>query len=246
MVGGFADRCRWLFPGVNRNPDGDYFISYTTLTKRFDAWLAHIRLVDAHGQPATVNWHQFRHTLGTRMANAGVSGRTIREVLGHTSWAKQEHYSRIADDTLRREYEEKYEVRFNRKGQAVAISPTADLGGVEWLAAKIGRRLHAVAGGWCGRHIARACPKNAADGCYFCDDFQTEPDLLHIHQDTLVRTLELKQTAEAAARPRVAELNERTAAAIRHLIDRIHQDEAKNLPGDADPTPDRELVADAS
>lgn len=243
----FGDRCDWLFPGVNRNPDGDYFISYTTLTKRFDAWLAHIRLVDAHGQPATVNWHQFRHTLGTRMANAGVSGRTIREVLGHTSWAMQEHYSRIADDTLRREYEEKYEVRFNRKGQAVAISPTADLGGVEWLAAKIGRRLHAVAGGWCGRHIARACPKNAADGCYFCDDFQTEPGLLHIHQDTLTRTLELKRTAEAAGRPRVAERNERMAAAIRHLIDRVHQDEAKNLPGDADPTPDgRELVADAS
>ncbi|MEV6598802.1 site-specific integrase [Actinoplanes sp. NPDC051346] len=242
----FGDRCRWLFPGVSRNPDGDYFISYTTLTKRFDAWLARIRLVDAHGQPATVNWHQFRHTLGTRMANAGVSGRTIREVLGHTSWTMQEHYSRIADDTLRREYEAKYEVRFNRKGQAVRISATADLSGVEWLADKIGRRLHAVAGGWCGRHIARACPKNAADGCYFCEDFQTEPGLLHIHQDTLARTLELQQTAAAAGRVRVAERNERMATAIRHLLDRVHQDEAEaHSSAKESAAPHRELNADA-
>src|SRR6266567_2294470 len=40
------------------------------------------------GLSFTRAWHQFRHTLGTRMANAGVSGRTIREVLGHTSWRR--------------------------------------------------------------------------------------------------------------------------------------------------------------
>ena len=221
----FGDKTVWLFPGANRNPDGKYFLSYTALTRRFDAWLERIQLVDASGQPATVNWHQFRHTLGTRMVNAGVSGRTIREVLGHTSWTMQEHYSRIANDTLRREYEEKYEVRFNLKGQAVRVRPDTDLSGVEWLAEKIGRRLHAVAGGWCGRHIARACPKNAAEGCYFCDDFQTGPDQLHIHEDTLNRTLELQAEAEQSGRTRVAQKNSQMAEAIRHLIDRVHQEE---------------------
>lgn len=89
------------------------------------------------------------------MANAGVPGRTIREVLGHTSWQMREHYPRIADGTLRREYEEKHESRFNLKGQAVRIRPDSDLGGVEWRAEKIGRRLHAVAAGRCGRHMWR-------------------------------------------------------------------------------------------
>ncbi|MET7389857.1 hypothetical protein ACFYPT_35870 [Streptomyces sp. NPDC005529] len=84
------------------------------------------------------------------MASAGESGCTIREVLGHTSWEMQEHYSRIADDTLRREHEETYEVRFNLKGEAVKIRRDADLSGVECLAEQIGRRLHAVAGCWCG------------------------------------------------------------------------------------------------
>ncbi|WP_162257864.1 MULTISPECIES: DUF6262 family protein [unclassified Kitasatospora] len=180
----FSDGCHWLFPKVSGNPDGKYPMPYGTVDTRFDAWLKRIRLVDSNGDAAIVNWHQFRHTLGTRMANAGVSGRTIREVLGHTSWETQEHYSRIADDTLRREYEEKYEVRFNLKGEAVKVRRDADLSGVEWLAEKIGRRLHAVAGGWCGRHIARPCPKTAADGCYFCEDFQTDRQFLPIHLDT--------------------------------------------------------------
>lgn len=150
-----------------------------------------------------------------------MSGRTIREVLGHTSWTMQEHYSRIADDTLRREYEEKYEVRFNLKGQAVRLHRDSDLTGVEWLAEKIGRRLHAVAGGWCGRHIARPCPKTAADGCYVCEDFQSAPQFLPTHQDTLTRTRELQTAAEASGRTRAAEVNARLATGVEHLIARI-------------------------
>ena len=183
--------------------------------------MSRIDLIDASGAPATVSWHQFRHTLGTRMANAGVSGRTIREVLGHTSWRMQEHYSRISDDTLRHEYEEKYEVRFNLKGQAVRLQPDGDLSGVEWLAEKIGRRLHAVAAGWCGRHIARPCPKTAADGCYVCGDFQSAPQFLPIHLDTLARTRELQAAAEVAGRARAAEVNARLATGVEHLIARI-------------------------
>jgi hypothetical protein len=163
------------------------------------------------------------------MANAGVSGRTIREVLGHTSWEMQEHYSRISDETLRREYEEKYEVRFNLKGQAVRLRRDTDLSSVEWLAEKIGRRLHAVSGGWCGRHISRPCPKTAADGCYTCEDFQTDQQFLPIHQDTLARTRELQADAQAAGRPRAAQANARLATAVEHLIGRITEQENLTL-----------------
>lgn len=217
----YGGTCRWLFPKVTANPDGKYPMPYGTVDTRLNAWMSRIDLIDASGAPATVSWHQFRHTLGTRMANAGVSGRTIREVLGHTSWRMQEHYSRISDDTLRREYEEKYEVRFNLKGQAVRLQPDGDLSGVEWLAEKIGRRLHAVAAGWCGRHIARPCPKTAADGCYVCGDFQSAPQFLPIHLDTLARTRELQTAAEAAGRTRAAEVNARLATGVEHLIARI-------------------------
>lgn len=193
---------------------------YGTVDTRFDAWLKRIRLIDSNVDAAIVNWYQFRHTPGTRMANAGVSGRTIREDLGHTSWEMQEHCSHIADDTLRREYEEKYEVRFNLKGEAVKVRPDADLSGVEWLAEKIGRRLHAVAGGRCGRHITRPCPKTAADCCCCCccEDFQTDRQFLPIHRDTLARTRGLQIRATAAERPRAAGVNERLATAVEHVI----------------------------
>jgi integrase len=205
----YGGACQWLFPKVMANPDGKYPMPYGTIDTRLNAWMSRIQLTDAGGAPATVSWHQFRHTLGTRMANAGVSGRTIREVLGHTSWRMQEHYSRIADETLRREYEEKYEVRFNLKGEAVRLHRDSDLSGVEWLAEKI------------GRHIARPCPKTAADGCYVCEDFQSGPQFLPIHQDTLSRTRGLQADAEAAGRTRAAEVNARLATGVEHLIARI-------------------------
>jgi hypothetical protein len=141
----------------------------------------------------------------------------------------QEHYSRIADDTLRREYEEKYEVRFNLKGEAVRLQRDSDLSGVEWLAEKMGRRLHSVAGGWCGRHIARPCPKTAADGCYACEDFQTGKQFLPIHHDTLFRARELQTSAEAAGRTRAAETNARVATTVEHLIARIADEERDGL-----------------
>ncbi|MFF8725755.1 hypothetical protein ACF073_04605 [Streptomyces sp. NPDC015171] len=139
---------------------------------------------------------------------------------GHASWQMQEHCSRIAEETLRREYGEKYEVRFNLKGEAVKIHRDSDLSGVEWLAEKIGRRLHAVGGGWCGRHISRPCPKTAADG-YFCDDFQSDRQFLPIHRDTLARTVLLQADAADAGRSRAVDVNARLATAVEHLIARL-------------------------
>jgi len=58
-----GDACRWLFPKASGNPDGKYPMPYGTVDTRFDAWLKRIQLIDSNGDPATVSWHQFRHTL---------------------------------------------------------------------------------------------------------------------------------------------------------------------------------------
>ncbi|MEU5547876.1 tyrosine-type recombinase/integrase [Streptomyces sioyaensis] len=234
----------WLFPRTQQNPDGMLPVPYKTACGWLYKWLRQIDLVDHDGHPTRVKFHQFRHTLGTRMANAGVSGRTIREVLGHTSWEMQEHYSRISDETLRREYQEKYEVRFNLKGEAVRIRPDSNLEGIQWMAEQWGRRLHAVAGGWCGRHISRPCPKTAAEGCYECPDFQTDATFLPVHADTLRRTRMLQDQAAEAGRDRVAALNEKFAGTVTHLIERISDEEkeslARQLPAQRAATPTKE------
>ncbi|WP_327318547.1 hypothetical protein [Streptomyces sp. NBC_01235] len=90
--------------------------------------------------------------------------------------------------------------------------------------------------GWCGRHISRPCPKTAADGCYFCQDFQSDRQFLPVHRDTLARTRELQADATAAGRSRAAEVNERPAAAVEHVITRItdqEHDELSPAPNDA-------------
>ena len=111
------------------------------------------------------------------------------------------------------------------------IRPDGDLAGVQWMAEKLGHRLHAVSGGWCGRHISRPCPKTAAEGCYTCPDFQTDSTFLPIHTDTLQRTRDLQAEAEAAGRRRVAEINKHFAGVVAHLIEQVSADERQTLTG---------------
>src|SRR5450756_2208282 len=66
----YGGACRWLFPKVMANPDGKYPMPYGTVDTRLNAWMSRI---DASGAPATVSWHQFRHTLGTRMKVRGIA-----------------------------------------------------------------------------------------------------------------------------------------------------------------------------
>ncbi|MDX2394944.1 hypothetical protein NJL88_33735 [Streptomyces sp. DK15] len=72
-------------------------------------------------------------------------------------------------------------------------------------------------------------PRTAADGCYFCEDFQTDRQFLPIHLDTLARTRELQAGAEAAERPRAVAVNERLATAVEHVIARITDQEHDEL-----------------
>ena len=97
------------------------------------------------------------------------------------------------------------------------------------MAEKLGRRLHAVSGGWCGRHTSRPCPKSAAEGCFGCTDFQADATFLPIHTDTLARTQSLQSQAEQAGRTRVAELNRQFAGTVAHLMQRVSDEEHEAL-----------------
>jgi len=48
------------------------------------------------------------------------------------------------------------------------------------------------------RHIARPCPKTAAERCYFLLNFQSAPQFLPIHLDTLNRPQQKKSELPAA------------------------------------------------
>ena len=233
-----GDTCRWLFPKVMGNPDGKYPMPYGTVDTRLNAWMSLIKLIDANGDPASVSWHQFRHTLGTRMANAGVSGRTIREVLGHTSCKDGKSTTPGLPTTSCATSTR----RSTRSASTSRARPCAFSWRMTRLASSGWPRRSAAA---CTRSAAAGaawtspwpCPKTAADGCYVCEDFQSAPRFLPIHQDTLVRTRELQAAAEAAGRTRAAGVNARLAAGVEHLIARItaaEQDGLQLPPGEED------------
>ncbi len=77
-----ADGTAWLFPSRS---DPAQPTPYDTLRVAFTSWQQRIRLHDETGSAARVTIHQLRHSLGTRLINAGVPqhvGRRLRAGAG--------------------------------------------------------------------------------------------------------------------------------------------------------------------
>jgi integrase len=80
---------------------------------------------DKSGKPWNFQTHQFRHTVGTRMINAGVPQHIIQRYLGHETPTMTMAYAHIFDDTLRREIEKYHESRVvNFQGETVELEDT--------------------------------------------------------------------------------------------------------------------------
>ena len=115
--------------------------------------------------------HQFRHTVGTRLANNGASLPTIMKVLGHESPEMSMVYAAIFDSTVKNEYEN-------------AILDNRDISGgdfaksiknhelkqdeVDWIKANFHKTY--LMTGHCFHHT-REPMCDFADACYFCVKF---------------------------------------------------------------------------
>jgi len=75
----------WLFPGIADNSDGNKPYAHGSLSHQLGTWQKAIDVRDEAGQPVRVHAHQFRHTVGTRLINAGVPEHVIQRLLGHAS-----------------------------------------------------------------------------------------------------------------------------------------------------------------
>lgn len=75
----------WLFPGLLANADGAKPYAHGSLSGQIGRWQIKIGLHDEAGQPVHVHAHQFRHTVGTRLINAGVPQHVIQKLLGHAA-----------------------------------------------------------------------------------------------------------------------------------------------------------------
>ena len=90
----WPDGSPWLFPGIIDNPDGAKPYAHGSLSQPArPTGRRRIDVRDEAGQPVRVHAHQFRHTVGTRLINAGVPQHVIQKLLGHYAGdpVKREH-----------------------------------------------------------------------------------------------------------------------------------------------------------
>lgn len=82
-----------LFPSMQRNPHFLDAIAIATFQTRFKQWVEEIEL------PGAIS-HQARHTLATRLVDAGAPMVVVKQILGHVSERMSEHYTLISSSKV--------------------------------------------------------------------------------------------------------------------------------------------------
>ncbi len=194
----------WLFPAAS---DPGLQVPYKALLRAFTVWQQRIGLHDEAGRPTHVTLHQLRHSLGTRLINAGVPQHVIQRLLTHASPRMTAVYAHLHDATLRAEFERYCQTRVDIEGRQLGFDPTAVTADAEWVKHRLARAADTLPNGYCGRPPQQDCPHPNA--CLTCPDFQTTAEFLPVHHQQAELTRELLDAAENAGRQRQA-ANHRT------------------------------------
>ncbi|MDI9977390.1 tyrosine-type recombinase/integrase [Rhodococcus sp. IEGM 1307] len=211
--------CARLFPSPHANPDGVRSFSYATLSTRLAHWQKVIDLRDETGQAVRVTAHQFRHTVGTRLINAGVPQHVVQQLLGHASPQMTARYATIHDTTVRAAFDDYQRRRVDIGGQRLDFDPDAPTADAEWVKHNLARVQASLPNGYCGRPPQQDCPHPNA--CLTCPDFQTTPNFLPLHIRQRDDTLELIDLAERRGNARLAANHRQVATNLQHVIDAL-------------------------
>jgi len=206
----------WLFPGIFDNDDGIKPYAHSSLSQQLRTWQARICLHDEAGQPVRVHAHQFRHTLGTRLINAGVPQHVIQKLLGHASPRMTARYAQIHDHTVRDAFERYCAQRVNTAGDHLDFEPDALTADAEWVKHNVARIRDSLPNGYCGRPPQQDCPHPNA--CLTCPDFQTTPEFLDIHRTQAQANRRLIARAEANGQFRLVENLQQVQKSLERII----------------------------
>lgn len=206
----------WLFPGIMDNDDGTKPYAHDSLSGQLRKWQARIELRDDAGQCVWVHAHQFRHTVGTRLINAGVPQHVIQKLLGHASPRMTARYAQIHDATVRDAFERYCADRVNAAGEHVDFDPDALTADAEWVKHNMARIRDSLPNGYCGRPPQQNCPHPNA--CLTCPDFQTTPEFLEIHRAQAATNRKLIARAEANGQFRLLENLQQVQTSLERII----------------------------
>ena len=206
----------WLFPDPARHTDGPRPFTYDKLNRRLTSWQRQIGLHDETGRPVHVTAHQFRHTVGTRLINAGVPQHVVQRLLGHASPGMTAVYAQLHDTTIRQAFDTYQQLRVNLAGEVIAFDPNAPTADAEWVKHNLSRIQASLPNGYCGRPPQQDCPHPNA--CLTCPDFQTTVEFLGVHRDQAERNRKLIAVAEANGHFRLADNHRRVQDSLERII----------------------------
>lgn len=144
---------------------------------------------DSFGKRWNFQSHQFRHTVGTRMINAGVPQHIIQKYLGHECADMTMVYAHVHDETLRKEIDKYHESTVvNFQGETVELekSVLASNDDLDWFKRNV--LAMALPHGYCGRPKILGYCDLPPESCYSCPHWRTNKNFLPVLKDTLERT----------------------------------------------------------
>lgn len=175
-------------------------------------------LVTTEGKPKYTS-HQFRHTMGTTMANKGASLPTIMKMLGHQSADMSIVYSTVFDETIKREYEESV---INSQeisgGDYAEILKKSQLNQeeVDWIKTNFHKTY--LMTGHCFHHT-REQMCDFADACFFCSKYVTTKQHIPILQEKYEVELKLIKDAEERGWDREIQRHQRVATRVKEILE---------------------------
>jgi hypothetical protein len=190
-------------PRSSANPEGRLPIPTATFHLQLGRWIETCGFTDELGQPAHVTAHQFRHTAATRWINHDVPQEVVRRLLDHTSHTMTAVYARLADNTIREQWERAQKI--NIRGEPVDTTIDGPLADGEWMKQNLARAKMTLPNGYCGLPLQKSCPH--ANACLTCPLFITTTEFLPQHRKQLDDTRALIAHAEADGHTRLAEMN---------------------------------------
>jgi integrase len=220
------DGSAWLFPSRFAP---DLSVPYDTLRSAFIGWQQRIGLHDEAGRAVRVTIHQLRHSLGTRLINAGVPQHVIQRLLTHASPEMTAVYAHMHDSTIRAEFERYCQTRVDVEGTRLGFDPSAVTADAEWVKHRLARAADTLPNGYCGRPPQQDCPHPNA--CLTCPDFQTTAEFLPIHRQQAELTRELLGAAETAGRQRQADNHRKVLVSLDKIIaslDALHPQDGEH------------------
>jgi integrase len=194
-------------------------LQYQRVTSELRKLSKMVPITDPSGSIYFFSFHQFRHTVGTSMINAGVPVTSVQKYLGHESPEMTMVYAHIHDQTLKKDFEKVIKDRllgnYAFYDRIDSTTQNEVISEMEWF--KHNLYKNALPNGYCLHHPKQGgCPH--ANVCLTCPKFTTSKTFIPVLSQQLEMTKKLVEDAKNRGWDREAEHQTNIALRLSEIL----------------------------